>query len=85
MADKYQKFMMNLAVALQENGSYGSIKDSDHPSCPNCKTTMNFHGEDEGYKTIDEGFWDCPSCGFKVKEGDLDPYTEKYFEESWKY
>ncbi len=85
MANKHSKFMMDLAVALQEDGSYGKITNSDHPNCPDCGTKMNFHGEKEGYTKIGEGFWDCPSCGFKVTENDLDPYTEKYFDESWKY
>ena len=52
MANRIDRFMMDMAVALQEGGSYGKIKDSDHPNFPDCKTTMNFHGEKEGYTKI---------------------------------
>ena len=46
--------------------------DSDHPSCPSCKSTMNFYGHDEdGDFPIGEGYWECPNCGFKITEEEL--------------
>ena len=46
--------------------------DSDHPSCPICGATMNFHGHDEsGDFPLGEGHWDCPSCGHSVKENEV--------------
>lgn len=54
------------------NSGYGNNYvdyNTDHPTCPQCGATMDFHGGD---LPIGEGYWDCPSCGFSFKENDLD-------------
>ena len=46
--------------------------DSDHPKCPRCGSTMDFHGhDDDGDYAYGEGYWECDSCGFKVTENDV--------------
>lgn len=46
--------------------------DSDHPNCPRCGGTMDFHGhDDDGDFAYGEGYWECDSCGFKVTENDV--------------
>lgn len=46
--------------------------DSDHPACPRCECTMDFHGHDDsGDFPIGEGYWECNNCGFKISENDL--------------
>ena len=44
----------------------------DHPECPMCGSTMDFHGHDDsGDFAYGEGYWQCNNCGFKVTEDDL--------------
>ena len=46
--------------------------DSDHPDCPRCGSTMDFYGHDDvGDFPLGEGYWECPSCGFKISENQL--------------
>ena len=46
--------------------------DSDHPNCPRCGGTMDFHGQDDaGDFAYGEGYWECDSSGFKVTENDV--------------
>lgn len=46
--------------------------DSDHPTCPRCGSTMDFHGHDDyGDFAYGDGYWECTGCGFKVSESDL--------------
>ena len=40
----------------------------DHPDCPVCGSTMNFHGGD---RQMGEGYWDCSGCDFTFTEDDL--------------
>ena len=40
----------------------------DHPDCPHCGSTMEFHG---GERDLDTGYWDCPGCDFTFTEDDL--------------
>lgn len=46
--------------------------DSDHPACPRCGSSMDFHGHDDsGDFPYGEGYWECSGCDFKVSESDL--------------
>ena len=46
--------------------------DSDHPPCPNCEETMTFYGHDKnGDFALGEGYWECPYCGFSIKEKEV--------------
>lgn len=46
--------------------------DSDHPECPHCGSTMNFYGRDDnGDFPIGEGYWECESCSFKIREDEV--------------
>lgn len=50
----------------------GSNIDPDHPECPRCGNTMDFHfHNDSGDLAYGEGYWECDSCGFKITEDDL--------------
>ena len=52
--------------------SWENRMDTDHPDCPQCGSTMDFHGHDDsGDFPIGEGYWECPGCGFKVIESEL--------------
>ena len=52
--------------------SWDTGYDSEHPSCPCCKNTMEFYGHDEnGDFPIGEGYWECHSCGYKITEDEL--------------
>jgi C4-type Zn-finger protein len=60
-------------VDAMMNPGYTDI-DTDHPTCPQCGATMDFHGHDEnGDFALGEGYWICNSCNYKVKESEL-PY-----------
>lgn len=74
-----EKFLKKLGKMLYENiGQY----DTDHPNCPDCGSKMNFYGHstDENGNEIDweygEGYWKCPSCGFKCTEDEVSPYMD---------
>lgn len=46
--------------------------NSDHPDCPKCGNSMNFHGHDDnGDFPFGEGYWECPNCRFKISEEQL--------------
>ena len=66
------KFFKSLAKELQDNeGNF----DTDHPDCPCCGSTMNFYGHDDnGDFAYGDGYWKCPSCGYKFSENDLNDY-----------
>lgn len=51
--------------------------DTDHPDCPECNSTMNFHGGDD--ISIGEGYWECSSCGYSFTESDLDEFDVLIF------
>ena len=46
--------------------------DSDHPSCPECGSTMNFFGGDD--VPFGDAVWKCPDCKFQFSENDLNEY-----------
>lgn len=85
MANKYSKFLMKMVIALNNYGLSDDIEDTDHPNCPSCGSTMDFHGEKYGLTRIGDGRWECSNCGYSFTEDDLRPYYEKYDEEPWKY
>ena len=45
--------------------------DADSPDCPDCGSTMCFHGGD---LELGDGYWECPDCGYSITEDDLEPY-----------
>ena len=54
------------------NDPWDHSGDSDHPDCPRCGSTMDFYGhDDDGDFPLGEGYWECPSCGFKISENQL--------------
>lgn len=53
------------------NDVYWGIGNPDEPKCPHCPTMMKFHGDADNLK-IGEGYWECPNCGFKYDENELD-------------
>ena len=72
MANDY--FFMKMVYAIDYyGGSFRDIDDSDHPGCPECGTTMDCFFGDRDYG---DGYWECPNCGFKFTEADLDRYKE---------
>lgn len=62
----FEKFLKKMAKDV-----YWGNGEPDHPKCPNCKSTMDFHGGD---LPIGEGYWDCPGCDFSFSEEDLKDY-----------
>lgn len=58
-----EKFLKQQAY----NVYYGQ-GDTDHPTCPNCNSIMNFHG---GKRDFGNGYWDCSNCDFTFSEDDL--------------
>ena len=42
------------------------FEDTDHPPCPYCTVTMNFHSSDHG-----DDYWDCPNCNFSITYSEL--------------
>lgn len=64
----YEDFMRQQAEAVEYMYSW-----ADHPTCPQCGGTMNFHG---GRRRFGNGFWDCEGCNFSFTENDLEPYKE---------
>lgn len=72
MANDY--FFMKMVYAIDYyDGSFRDIDDSDHPGCPECGTTMDCFFGDREYG---DGYWECPNCGFKFTEADLERYKE---------
>ena len=52
--------------------SWTSDMDTDHPECYHCGSKMDFYGHDEnGDFYFGDGYWECDSCGFKIKEDEL--------------
>lgn len=46
--------------------------DPDSPPCPECGRDMKFIGHDAfGDFGRGDGYWKCPSCGFRITEGEL--------------
>ncbi|MBR3354580.1 MAG: hypothetical protein IKG47_04390 [Oscillospiraceae bacterium] len=66
---KMSTWKKNLRKMLDDPSGYSG--DSDHPECPICGSTMNFHGEAEGFTILGEGFWECPDCGKKITENEF--------------
>lgn len=65
------KWIKNLKGMM--NDPWDHPGDSDHPDCPDCGARMNFYGhDDDGDFPIGDGYWSCPSCGFKITEDELD-------------
>lgn len=52
----------------QAKDVYYGNGNPDHPTCPSCGLTMNFHG---GERKLGTGYWDCPGCDFTFTEDDL--------------
>lgn len=50
--------------------------DTDHPSCPECGSTMNFFGGDD--VPLGDAVWKCPDCKFQFSENDLNEYDVFY-------
>lgn len=74
-----KKFFKSMGHALFNGGYSDSIADTDHPSCPRCSTTMDFHGDDMNLAIGDE-FWVCPNCGFTFSYDDVEPYVEPNYD-----
>ena len=64
-----KKFLKELAYDVYYGHSGG--RDTDHPTCPKCGGTMNFHGGDRNYG---EAYWDCNSCSYSFTEKELNKY-----------
>ena len=60
---KFERFLKQ-----QAHDVYWAEGNTDHPTCPNCGNTMEFHG---GELSIGEGYWDCPGCNYTFNENDL--------------
>lgn len=46
--------------------------DTDHLSCPSCKSIMNLYGQDDnGDFRYGEGYWEYLNCGFEITEDEL--------------
>ena len=63
---KYKKFLGEMAKDV-----YWGNGEPDHPICPSCGATMDFHGGD---LAIGDGYWDCPDCDYSFTEDDLKDY-----------
>lgn len=63
---EYKRFLKKQASAV-----YWGEGETDHPICPSCGETMNFHG---GERAAGEGYWDCPGCDFSFTEDDLSEF-----------
>ena len=65
---KFKKFLKSMA---EELGEPIPEINTDTPTCPNCGSTMEFHGGDLDYG---DGYWDCSSCGYTFTEDDLEEF-----------
>ena len=66
----------NITSALTSESGEGY--DTDHPTCPECGSTMNFIGhDDDGDFAQGDAYWICNNCGLKVFEGEVYKY-QKY-------
>ena len=63
---RYGKFLRKQAKDV-----YWGNGEPDHPTCPDCGATMDFHGGD---LAIGDGYWDCPGCDYSFTEDDLEDY-----------
>lgn len=68
------EFFEHLGHALYNMYGTETIPDTDHPDCPHCGTTMDFHGDDMHLDLGDE-YWECPSCGFTFGYDCVRPYV----------
>lgn len=57
------KFLKELAHDV-----YYGYGDTDHPECPHCHSTMEFHGGD---REFGDGYWECSGCDYSFTEDDL--------------
>ena len=62
------KWKRKMRKMLDEN-SVGGNYDTDHPECPECGATMEFHGGDD--RPVGDGYWECDICGFKITEDEV--------------
>jgi len=70
MYDYIEEFLEQMSDALYNGGKNDEIADTDHPACPQCGATMNFHGDDMQLPN-GEGYWECPSCNFSFCEDEV--------------
>lgn len=68
MARNFLGFFRSFAEAV-----YYGEGDTDHPDCPRCGDTMEFHGGDRPYG---EGYWDCSSCDYSFTEERLNRHLK---------
>lgn len=65
--DSWKRKLQNMM-----NDPWDNPGDSNHPSCPSCESTMNFRWHDNnGDFPIGKGYWECPTCSFKITEDEL--------------
>lgn len=51
---------------------YWGTGNPDTPECPECGSTMNFHGHDDnGDFAEGDGYWKCSGCGYSFTENDI--------------
>lgn len=70
-----ENFFKKLAYDLEWNYDDPDV-NTDHPTCPECGNTMNFHGQDSSGRDYSQGdaYWECDSCGFKFDENQVRQY-----------
>ena len=68
--DGLSDFLSDFAITLHNNNGE---TDTDHPTCPQCGSTMNFHGVN---LPIGDAYWDCPNCPFSFTEEDIEELWE---------
>ena len=53
-------------------GESDEMENHDHPVCPKCGRTMDFHGNNNGADyPLGEGYWKCTSCDFSITENEI--------------
>lgn len=74
---KLLSWKKQLARQFDENRNSvtGGEYDTDHPTCPECGSTMNFIGhDDDGDFDDGDAYWICDNCGLKVYEDEVFKY-----------
>ena len=66
----FGKFLKDLARDVYEGHSE---RDTDHPTCPQCGSQMDFYGGD---LPIGDGHWDCENCGYSFTEDEMNEYLD---------
>lgn len=66
-----RKWKNDLRKSLDINNDF-ELEDNDHPDCPRCGSTMEFHGHDDsGDYPLGDGYWKCPGCGYSITEDEI--------------